>query len=127
MGTRCSCRRSVGNYDGCYGVLQKRHIDARAAQPGPCPSTSEHNALSIKPPPTRIEPRSWLPSEHIDLANDAEVSALAARLSVTPGELREIFKELGDRTAPVAVEACVPMQTPGKQDFHGMPRAGPPE
>jgi 2-hydroxychromene-2-carboxylate isomerase len=56
--------------------------------------------LSIVPPPKLGEPRSW--SEDIDMANDAEVSARAARLGVTPSELREIVEEMGDRSARVA-------------------------
>jgi hypothetical protein len=70
------------------------------------------------------EPRSWQPSEHIDLANDAEVSAWAARLCVTPGELREIIEESVDLTARSANRASVPTQTPGEQDRH---RVGAPE
>ena len=54
----------------------------------------------IVPPPKVGEPRSW--SEDIDMANDAEVSARAARLRVTPSELREIVEEMGDRSACVA-------------------------
>ena len=80
--------------------------------------------MSIEPPPTRTEPRSWRPSEQIDLAIDAEVSAWAARLCLTPGELREIIEEMGDRTTPIGAEAGVSMEALGEQDGHGMLRAG---
>ena len=75
----------------------------------------------------RTDPRSWRPSEHIDLANDAEVNAWAARLCVTPGELREIIEEMGDRTVRVAIEVSVPTRPLVKRDLRGMPRAETPE
>ncbi len=53
--------------------------------------------MSIVPPPTHSEPRSWQSNEDIDMANDAEVNIRAARLNVTPDELREIVEEIGDR------------------------------
>ena len=57
--------------------------------------------MSIDPPPPRGERRSW--REDVDLESDADFSARAARLCVTPQELREIVEEMGDRTARVAV------------------------
>lgn len=54
--------------------------------------------MPIVPPPTRSELRSWRPNEDIDMANDGEVSIWAARLHVTPDELREIAEEIDDRT-----------------------------
>ncbi len=53
--------------------------------------------MPIVPPPTRSELRSWRPNKDIDMANDAEVSTWAARLDVTPDELREMVEEIGDR------------------------------
>ncbi|THD53122.1 response regulator [Phenylobacterium sp.] len=53
--------------------------------------------MPIVPPPTRSELRSWRPNKDIDMANDAEVSTWAARLYITPDELREIVEEIGDR------------------------------
>ena len=73
------------------------------------------------------EPRSWRPSGDIDLANDAEVSAWAARLCLTPGELREIIEEMGDRTAYVAAEPGLSTPTPGERDRHDTPHVGPAE
>jgi hypothetical protein len=48
-------------------------------------------------------------SETIDSTNEAEVRRWAARLCVTPAELREIIAEIGDRTARVATECGVPL------------------
>jgi hypothetical protein len=45
---------------------------------------------------THAGPRSWQP-EPIDLANHADLNAFAARLCVTPNELREIIEEMGER------------------------------
>jgi len=83
--------------------------------------------LSIEPRPMRTQSRSWRPSEAIDLANDAQVGAWAARLCVTPGELREMIEEMGDRAAVVATEPSVPAQTLGEQACHDMPRVGAPK
>jgi hypothetical protein len=47
--------------------------------------------------------------ETIDPTNPAEVRSWAARLCVTPAELREMIAEVGDRTARVATECGVPL------------------
>lgn len=80
-------------------------MDNYAAWSVACVSISGDTALPIVPPPTRSELRSWRPDKDIDMANDAEVGAWAARLYVTPDELREIVEEIGDRArlAPVKI------------------------
>jgi hypothetical protein len=67
----------------------------------------------------RTEPSSWQPIGEVDLANEAEVSAWAARLRLTASELREIIDEMGDRAAYGATEAGVSMPTLREQDRHG--------
>lgn len=64
------------------------------------------------PPPTRSEPRSWRPDTDIDMANDSEIDVWAARLYVTPNELRQIVEEIGDRTrfAPAKILLIVEEQ-----------------
>lgn len=53
--------------------------------------------MPIEPPPTSGEPRSWRPDNDIDAADGAEIAARAARLDVTPDELREMVADVGDR------------------------------
>jgi len=61
--------------------------------------------LPMVPPPTRSELRSWRPDKDVDMASDVEVGIWAARLHVTPDELREIVEEIGEcaRLAPAKI------------------------
>jgi hypothetical protein len=115
-------RRNLGNDDGCHEFYQNVTLTCRLPH-----FDFGINALSIEPPPMRTESLSWWPGGQIDLANDAEVRAYAARLCVTPGELLEIIEELGDRAAYGAAEAGYSVPMPGDQDRHGGRPVGPAE
>lgn len=54
--------------------------------------------------------RVWRPSDTLDINDEVEVREWARRLCVTPGELREMVEELGDRSARIATELGVPIR-----------------
>ena len=55
--------------------------------------------------------RRWKRGETIDVSNEAEVRNWARRLHLTPNELREMIDEVGDRSARVATEVGLPLQS----------------
>ena len=99
----------------------KDHIDARAAQPGVYPWSSEDSAMSVETLPARTEQSRWRRIKHIDPTDAAAVSAWAARLCLAPGELREIMEELAP-ASPVA-KTGIAVATLA-QDHNDMPCAG---
>jgi len=55
--------------------------------------------------------RAWRPGETINVNNPSDLRIWAKRLHLTPNELKEMVADVGNRTARVATEAGIPVQS----------------